>query len=394
MQTSPMPQAMGDGSAGAESCQTKRLKTTDSGKLTRKSRGGRQHQTSSNLTQATINTFFTPKPTKQHLEALDKTVSSCQPAPAPPTSAFFNFTLPTPPTPVPVAGPSNKSLARQVSGRTINNDHALPQPLQLPRESPSRQLYAKLTGIPISTFKIEHGPEFFLFMEMRANGNWIAHKISPRSWIRLTQEYNDALEVKNTSLGLLTIRKNPRALMEKQGEVEKIILGRLAARNFASSSGNTSFWERHCHAVDFGASINENSLKPKTGKPPKFHGESAPPPSNASAVAQVLPWPLPDGIFTKAAKGSHFHPIAFLSHTRTLYRHLVTENTPFEGLDLELQSLFLYFTRRLVNIDGRWLVRIPDGVKIDPNGASLVIKHNDENHILADDISDGTMPEA
>lgn len=147
-------------------------------------------------------------------------------------SCPFTFTPPPPPPPAPKAGPSDKALAVKVNGRIIHNDYIPPQPLLCPPQSPSQQLYTRFTGIPLSVFKIERGDEFFLFMDLRTERKWVAHKTTSRAWITITEEYNQALENKNTAAGLLTIKKNVHAIMEKLGEVENMVLNRLVSKNF------------------------------------------------------------------------------------------------------------------------------------------------------------------
>lgn len=144
----------------------------------------------------------------------------------------FTFTPPPPPPPAPKAGPSDKILAGKLAGRIIHNDYTPPQPLLCPPQSPSQQLYTRFTGIPLSRFKIEHGDEFFLFMDLRAERKWVAHRLTSRAWMTVTEEYNQALENKNMIVGLLTIKKTPHAMIEKMGEVEKIILNRLVSQDF------------------------------------------------------------------------------------------------------------------------------------------------------------------
>lgn len=81
-------------------------------------------------------------------------------------------------------------------------------------------------------FKIERGMEYFLFMEMRATQKWVSFLLTKRSWVRITQEYNEALEKKNNELKLITIPKNPQALIEQLGQAENEILKRLANEDF------------------------------------------------------------------------------------------------------------------------------------------------------------------
>lgn len=75
--------------------------------------------------------------------------------------------------------------------------------------------------------------------------------MSSRDWVTITCEYNDALEEKNSTLGhgLLTVRKNPRAVLEKLKEVENIIMTRLVNQNFLCEHNRSSFFVYHHSSI-------------------------------------------------------------------------------------------------------------------------------------------------
>lgn len=102
-------------------------------------------------------------------------------------------------------------------------------------------------------------------------------------------------------------------------------------------------------------------------------------------IAKILPWPLPEGIFTN---GKEFHPLVFLETARLMYQQLVEENRSFNSLDLELQSFCLYFSRRIISQDGEYFVAIPMGMDIDEKAASFIVKQNGEQFIRVDCFQD------
>ncbi len=73
-------------------------------------------------------------------------------------------------------------------------------------------------------------------MDMRAELQWVSHKINNRSWTAITHRYDDPLE-ENKSRGILvTTRKNPRALVEKLGQVEDDVFMRRVKNDFIGES--------------------------------------------------------------------------------------------------------------------------------------------------------------
>ena len=134
-------------------------------------------------------------------------------------------------------------------------------------------------------------------MDLRAQHKWITYNMSALGWVEAASIYNSALEEKK---GAGAIRKTPRALMEKLEEVEKTIHFRLKNNDFTCEcfqrlvycllilmsayykawSGSTTFWERHCLAVDLSA----------PGKRMKGKGKSV-----APAKPIVSPWPRVHG---------------------------------------------------------------------------------------------------
>lgn len=74
--------------------------------------------------------------------------------------------------------------------------------------------------------------EFFLFMDMRVEFQWVSFSMTSRRWIVATEEYNARLEVLNKKQGLSTVKKNPRALLDKLGEIETKVSARIFSKNY------------------------------------------------------------------------------------------------------------------------------------------------------------------
>ncbi|KAJ3474041.1 hypothetical protein NLI96_g12682 [Meripilus lineatus] len=223
------------------------------------------------------------------------------------------------------------------------NTSFLTSQLPLPVDSRltrSQRIYTFCTGLDHSAFMIYPGTEFFLFMEMRASQKWVSYEMNNWKWVRVTREYNEELEKRNNAQGIITIKKNPKAIADKLGGVEEEIMNRIQTNNFASKkSGSTEFWTKHCYAVDFGATI---ASKAKTA-------------------------------------------------VRNLYQRLVEENVPHADLDLEFQAFLMLCTRSITtDTNGNILFKIPSKLTVDQFGANFMMEFEGHNYLRLDCLRDDT----
>ncbi|KAI1781611.1 hypothetical protein LXA43DRAFT_1105626 [Ganoderma leucocontextum] len=220
----------------------------------------------------------------------------------------------------------------------------------------SQVLVSIVTGLDSRslTFPKNDSEEFYLFMELRAQYKWVTYSMSALGWVEAASIYNTALEKKK---GNCAIRKTPRALMEKLEEVEKTIHFRLKHKDFTSKTGSTTFWERHCLAVNMSAPGKRGKgkhiapAKPITRKPNTCHrclsimwahgegnaenhkkgycsdGARQKPHTVDGVVEELPPWPQPNDIFTT---GTHFWPKRFNRTIRELY-DMITDGERFGG---------------------------------------------------------------
>ncbi|THG93316.1 hypothetical protein EW026_g7888 [Hermanssonia centrifuga] len=251
----------------------------------------------------------------------------------------------------------------KVSDIPATNAKELCVPLPLPPSSKltrSQLLFNILTGVDHRALIITGDVEFFLFMDLRKEFQWASFRMTPRGYVEATQLYNEQLERVNRANGHTTVRKNPRALMNKLAEIEPRILQRLATQDFKSrTAGTTSFWETHCKAVPLGKDMDLKDpcktrkamvctrcmqiMYPKPSGSPENHkrgmcSDGAPvnfkaKDGEAEPTDVVPPWPQPAGIFTR---GLYFHPLAFLSTIWHLYTKITIEKSLVaENLTLE-----------------------------------------------------------
>lgn len=70
-------------------------------------------------------------------------------------------------------------------------------------------------------------------MDMRAEFGWASFNMNSARYAQATYEFNDRLEKANKAKGHGTVRKNPRAIMDKLTTIEDVIMVRLSTNNFA-----------------------------------------------------------------------------------------------------------------------------------------------------------------
>ena len=151
-----------------------------------------------------------------------------------------------------------------------------PSPSGLTR---SELIFSAATSINPQSLVIAGGEEFYLFMDLRATHQWASFGMNSQKWVTATRLFNEAFTAQQHAKGISNIiKKNPRALMDKLGEMEPKIAKRIATQNYtckplffcelnishileALRSNSEEFWRKHCHAV----SLSKNGgLAPST----------------------------------------------------------------------------------------------------------------------------------
>ncbi|KAH9855088.1 hypothetical protein C2E23DRAFT_725157 [Lenzites betulinus] len=255
--------------------------------------------------------------------------------------------------------------ASQGSSQATLVQASLPAPV-ISGMTRSQRLFSVATGIDARSLSFAcsgDSDEFYLFMRLRKEHQWASFRMTPFNWVCAASLYNTELRRLNHERGKSLVSKTPRALMEKLGDIEPDILGRLATGNYASRKHTDSpFWREHCHAVPLGTKIqgkgevngkakgstrkNHICSRCKTIKYPGPEGSSlnhkklccSDGVRQATQKVQKLindqavnvfeeppPFPQPQGVFTS---GTHFHPIRFIAAAQELYERVVMQNTP------------------------------------------------------------------
>ncbi|KAJ7606467.1 hypothetical protein DFH06DRAFT_1348008 [Mycena polygramma] len=249
-------------------------------------------------------------------------------------------------------------------------DTPLAQPIQqpgLPKLTPSQQLFSKFTGINPRALKVGDGAEFYLLMNMRAEFQWKSFEMTPKRWVEATVEYNARLEAAAGNSGPEVVKKHPRALMEKLGEIEPKIIQRIANNNF-----------KFKYPGPKDSAENHKKVYCSDGFKTKIVGDTA------------APWPLPAGIFTK---GAEFHPFAFLEQVREVYARLVIDGVTLEDLSLEHDALMkLLGARFVVDPSSRAVMfKLFDDFTIpaaDNVPDTLIVDYNGSKHLLVNCLKD------
>ncbi|EGO02071.1 hypothetical protein SERLA73DRAFT_50137, partial [Serpula lacrymans var. lacrymans S7.3] len=96
----------------------------------------------------------------------------------------------------------------------------------------SQQLFHICSGIDPRSLIISSDAEYYLFMDMRLEYKWTTFGINSHKWVQATNQYNTRLQQKFQHKGPI-VKKSPRALLDKLGEMEGHIIERVKSNNFA-----------------------------------------------------------------------------------------------------------------------------------------------------------------
>ncbi|KAH9952137.1 hypothetical protein B0H21DRAFT_684053 [Amylocystis lapponica] len=289
-------------------------------------------------------------------------------------------------------------------------------PVTISGDTPSQRLFSIATGIHPRSMTISSNDEFYLFMDLRNEKKWASFEMSPRKWVIAANEYNTRLEAFNRSKGASTIRKTPRALMDKLGEIEPKILARIASGRYTSQRSNSEdFWKKHCGAVQLirsngtetkkrktntctrcktimwpgpeGANINHrkgycsDGVPQKPKKVEKIVGDKS-----ESIFEELPPWPQPHGIF---AGGNQFSPGAFLDAVQQMYVQLVVEKDTGGELSMEFYAFAALLERRLtITPDGLALFELYRSFKYPSTHSDHIVERNGNKYLRVDCLQD------
>ncbi|KAF8572794.1 hypothetical protein K439DRAFT_1377518, partial [Ramaria rubella] len=98
----------------------------------------------------------------------------------------------------------------------------------------SERIFTITTGILPAALTIGTGDEFFLFMDLHAEKQWVSYGMTAQKWVNATTEYNIHWKHKCQENGTIFVSKNPRALIEKLGEMEIRISKRIQKDDYKS----------------------------------------------------------------------------------------------------------------------------------------------------------------
>ncbi|KAL6305557.1 hypothetical protein BKA93DRAFT_824944 [Sparassis latifolia] len=297
--------------------------------------------------------------------------------------------------------------------------HMLPV-VQISGPSRSQRLFSVVTGINLSSLSISADSEFYLFMDMRAEGKWASFNMTPAKWVAAVKAYNAHLEELTKSRGLPMARKTSRALMEKLGKLEPKILARIIAKDYTSKRTNTeAFWMKHCLVVTLmkvengdgkmvtkdaylhvlpghhvsrhikGSRKNHNRAYCMDGvrqKPKKVERTVN---GTLETITEDPPeFPQPRGIFSG---GTHFHPDVFLRMVEHMYEQLVVRKGTGGVLSMEYIAFATLLSKRLkVYDDGMALFELYSSLEIasPTHVANFIIECNGIKYLRIDYLKD------
>ncbi len=135
----------------------------------------------------------------------------------------------------PIAGPAVSAAVSAVKPNA-NTVSALTAPLPLPpaqsKLTRSELFFKSHTEIHPNSLIIDGDSQFYLFMEMRAEQQWVSFNMTPAKWVLATEAYNTRLALEHPD----AVQKNPKALLKKLSDVESLIEGKIAKQDFSCMS--------------------------------------------------------------------------------------------------------------------------------------------------------------
>jgi hypothetical protein len=124
------------------------------------------------------------------------------------------------------------TLASHCDRNSNINSDPLPLPADKSYLTRSQLIFSLATQTDPRTLTIQRGDEFFLFMDLRKEHQWASFKMTSHKWVLTTKAYNLRLQSSCSSEGRSFVAKNPRALLDKLGEIEQMIAQRIATGNY------------------------------------------------------------------------------------------------------------------------------------------------------------------
>ncbi|KAH0839708.1 hypothetical protein J3R83DRAFT_632 [Lanmaoa asiatica] len=337
-----------------------------------------------------------PRPPKSRkVEATSLTSAVVQWSSQPDASSLAAHSVPAPAPTIPLT-PSQpllpSSLTQDMHGDQGRTSH----------KTRSQHLFAAATGINPESLVIKGDDEFFLFMEMRAEFNWVSYEMTSRKWVEATEEYNCRLVRK---VGTATIKKNPLALIRKLGEMEARLIDRVLRDDFKSKRNTEAFWRHHCFVVNLVKANTTTGKKPRKvptcsrcktimypgpEKSATNHKRGICADGVRSKLTPELPelphWPQPHGVFSD---GETFHPQAFFKMVQEVYEITVLGSAVgLTVLLVEAQAFLLMLAARLIiltDADGQptlALFKLYPGFKIDNSVSSdHIVQHEGAEYL-------------
>lgn len=103
---------------------------------------------------------------------------------------------------------------------------------ELAKLTPSERFFAVATKIDLRSREISGDLEWRVFVDLRAEQQWLSHKMSQQKWVEATALYNSRLNQKAVEDHRQFVCKHPRALVDKLAWIEGQALDRISTGKF------------------------------------------------------------------------------------------------------------------------------------------------------------------
>ena len=104
--------------------------------------------------------------------------------------------------------------------------------LELAKLTPSERFFSLATRVDIQSHEISGDFEWKLFVDLRAEQQWISRGMPPQKWLEATRLYNERLNTKALEDHRQFVHKHRQALVNKLSWIEGQVLEQLATGNY------------------------------------------------------------------------------------------------------------------------------------------------------------------
>ncbi|EKM49144.1 uncharacterized protein PHACADRAFT_107413 [Phanerochaete carnosa HHB-10118-sp] len=127
---------------------------------------------------------------------------------------------------------ARQAVQGHLSASKLSDPLPLPADLNSQGLTRSQRIFAISSGMDPRSLHIDSDEEFYLFMDLRAEQQWRSFAMNSHKYVEATHLFNATLATRAREKGFPYVAKNPRAILDKLGEMETAVLKRIKHQSF------------------------------------------------------------------------------------------------------------------------------------------------------------------